>query len=76
MRGHVPAGKALLPASVVDGAGVRELTFDFGGETNGIRSIENGKLTIDNSVYNLNGQKVEKPSKGMYIMNGKKVIFK
>ena len=32
--------------------------------------IENG------SVYNLNGQKVEKAQKGLYIINGKKVVIK
>jgi hypothetical protein len=28
------------------------------------------------SVYNLNGQKVNKAQKGLYIMNGKKVVVK
>jgi hypothetical protein len=27
-------------------------------------------------VYNLNGQRVEKPAKGLYIVNGKKVVMK
>ena len=29
-----------------------------------------------NAVYNLNGQKVERPAKGLYIVNGKKVVIK
>ena len=59
----------------------------IGGETTGISQIENGKFsdgaecgvakTIDNSeVYNLNGQRVAQPTKGLYIVNGKKVIIK
>lgn len=72
--GTVPAGKALLPASVV--AGARELTFDFGGETNGVAEVRSQMDDIRGSVYNLNGQKVVKPGKGMYIMNGRKVIVK
>ncbi len=35
-----------------------------------INSIENG------DVYNLNGQKVNNPSRGIYIVNGKKVVLK
>jgi hypothetical protein len=30
----------------------------------------------DGTVYNLNGQKVNNPSKGIYIINGKKVVIK
>lgn len=32
-------------------------------------------LKADNVYYNLNGQRVEKPTKGIYILNGKKVLF-
>ena len=40
----------------------------------GIRGIDNGQLTIDNSVYDLQGRKVVSLRKGIYILNGKKVI--
>ena len=30
----------------------------------------------DNNVYNLNGQRVSKPTKGLYIVNGRKVVIK
>ena len=67
----VPAGKAYL----IVGSGVREyLNFSFDEET-GINSIENGKLTIDN-YYDLSGRRVVKPTKGLYIVNGKKVFIK
>ena len=67
----VPAGKAYLKV----GSGVREfLNFSFDEET-GINSIENGKLTIDN-YYDLSGRRVVKPTKGLYIVNGKKVFIK
>ena len=46
------------------------------GEATGIRSIENGQLTIDNEYYDLSGRRVVKPTKGVYIINGKKVILK
>lgn len=67
----VPAGKAYL----IVGSGVREyLNFSFDEET-GINSIENGKLTIDN-YYDLSGRRVVKPTKGLYIVNGKKILVK
>ncbi|MBO4827486.1 MAG: hypothetical protein J5506_09700, partial [Prevotella sp.] len=47
-----------------------------GGE-NGIEAIDNGQLAIDNSpMYNLNGQRVNEPTKGVFIRNGKKVLVK
>ena len=71
--GTVPAGKALLPASEVSGA--RELTFVF-DEATGISTMHNTQCIMHNDFYNLAGQKVANPSKGLYIMNGKKVIIK
>jgi hypothetical protein len=51
--------------------------FGFGGDVTGIDSIENGKLNIENAeVYNLAGQRVANPTKGLYIVNGKKTIVK
>lgn len=47
-------------------------------ETTGIRTIENGQLTIDNDapMYNLAGQKVSKSYKGIVIQNGVKRVIK
>ena len=50
------------------------MTFDD-DQTTGISSIENGQLTMD-KVYNLKGQRVANPAKGLYIVNGKKVVIK
>ena len=47
-----------------------------GEGTTGIESIENGKMIKDNAYYNLQGQRVEKPGKGLYIRNGQKVLTK
>lgn len=39
--------------------------------------LNNGQLTMDNAaIYNLAGQRVGKPAKGLYIVNGKKIIIK
>ncbi len=43
-------------------------------------SIDNGQLTMDNeasgAVYDLQGRRVENPAKGVYIVNGRKVVIK
>ena len=68
--GTLPAGKAYLNIAV----SAPTLTLDFGGTT-GIKSVDNGQVTVD-SYYNLAGQRVAQPTKGLYIVNGKKVILK
>ncbi|MBR6187533.1 MAG: hypothetical protein IKQ59_01030 [Prevotella sp.] len=71
--GKVPAGKALLPASEVGEA--RQLTFIFEG-TQGISTVEHTALNTDDAIYSISGQRVSTPKKGLYIMNGKKVLVK
>ena len=71
--GTVPAGKALLPATAVSGA--RQLTFIFEG-TQGISDVEHTALSTDDAIYSISGQRVSTPKKGLYIMNGKKVVMK
>lgn len=45
--------------------------------TTGIAAINRENMTIDNAaVYNLSGQKVQHAKKGLYIVNGKKVVIK
>jgi len=43
-------------------------------EWTGVNGIARNAQT--NSIYNLNGQKVEKMTKGLFILNGKKVVVK
>lgn len=45
------------------------------GETTGIKAIDNEQLTIDN-YYDLQGRQVATPTKGLYIIGGKKVVVK
>ena len=43
----------------------------------GIENIENGTLNIENgAIFNLQGQRVGKTQKGVFIQNGKKVVVK
>ena len=58
-------------------AGTTAPTISIDDSTTGIGSIDNGQWTMDNSeVYNLNGQKVQNAQKGLYIVNGRKVVIK
>ena len=50
------------------------------GETAGLHYVENAKKTWKGKIYNLNGQligtSVERLPKGVYVINGQKVIIK
>jgi hypothetical protein len=52
--------------------------FGQGDDTpNGISSVERENvITSDSVIYNMAGQRVAAPTKGIYIINGKKVILK
>jgi hypothetical protein len=67
------SGKVYLPASEV--AGARDfIGFD---ETTGITNINSDAKTLFNGdFFNLAGQRVAQPTKGLYIVNGKKVVIK
>jgi hypothetical protein len=74
----VPAGKAYL--EITDpptGSESREfIGFGFDNEATGISLTENSELRTDNAVYDMQGRRVAQPTKGLYIVNGKKVIIK
>ena len=55
-------------------AGARAFFIDDNGTTS-IKKIED-ILNHEDIYYNLNGQRVQNPTKGIYILNGKKVIIK
>ena len=55
--------------------------YSFGGnggdDTTGINGIENDNVNETQTIYNLQGQRVEKTGlRGIYIVNGKKVVLK
>ncbi len=54
-------------------------TLMFGAEvssTDGIQTLKVQQGTDDGIFYNLQGQRVDNPTKGLYIVNGKKVVMK
>lgn len=59
-------------------AAARSLNISFDNEATGISDalMNSDERTVKSEVYNLNGQRVAAPQKGLYIVNGKKVIVK
>ena len=51
--------------------------FEIVSDASGIEATESGlPANADAPVYNLNGQRVDTPTKGIYIKNGRKVLVK
>ena len=69
----LPAGKVYLNAPVIES---KFIGFNFGGEATGINGVEAAPATENAVIYNLAGQRVQNPSAGIYIVNGKKVLVK
>lgn len=69
---NVAAGKAYLQLPTVSTA--RDFFSLWDQETTSINSVE--KVQEGNVIFNLNGQRVNNATKGLYIVNGKKVMFK
>lgn len=65
------AGKAYLPATA--GGEARFLVFNFGTET-GIDELKGENGNVKAEIYDLSGRRVQNAQKGLYIVNGKKVV--
>ena len=69
--GTLAAGKAYL--AIAAGARALEMSFDE-GEVTAIETVKSEKA--NNEYFNLAGQRVANPTKGLYIVNGRKVVVK
>ena len=50
--------------------------LSFGGDATGINAVNGSEFKVNGEYYNLAGQRVAQPTKGLYIVNGKKVVMK
>ena len=74
LEGVLPAGKAYL--HLVAEPGARELSLSFeDGDVTAISNVNRETIT-NNGYFNLAGQRVAQPTKGLYIVNGRKVVVK
>ena len=78
----IKAGGAYMPIPVSNistanaGANIRIVFTDEQNEATSIEGIEENAAKTDGIYYNLNGQRVAAPTKGIYIKDGKKVLVK
>ena len=68
----VPKDKAYLEFAEVIAAPM----LSMGGETTGINAVNGEGFTVNGEYFNLAGQRVAQPTKGLYIVNGRKVVIK
>ena len=73
--GDLQAGKAYLNIAVTGSAPVLNLGFSDGDAT-GIDEVRSQMEEVREGIFDLSGRRVENPTKGIYIVNGKKVIIK
>ena len=70
-KNTVSAGKAYLQLPTTS---ARDFFFIWNEDATSIEAVAQQRL--DGQAYNLAGQRVAQPAKGLYIVNGKKVILK
>lgn len=67
------ANKAYVMAPATEGA----LALNFGGNVTGINSVSDNAVMSNNvEIYDLAGRRVSHAVKGVYVVNGKKIIVK
>lgn len=74
--GTFPAYKAYLQLPTASVAASKLLTLDFEDEAAAINDVVPMNCQEDNKFFNLSGQRVTQPTKGLYIVNGKKMVIK
>ena len=74
--GVLSAGKCWIELIPSSAAHARRLSIVHEGETTGISTVKTTVDTKDAAVYDLQGRRVMQPTKGLFIVNGKKVVIK
>ena len=70
--GTIGANKAYLTYS----SGAAPSFFCFDGNTTGVNEVRGQMEDVRGEYYDLQGRRVAQPTKGLYIVNGKKVVIK
>lgn len=73
-KGEIAAGKAFLKVKVDNGNTVHAFNVVFGDETSISEVVRDGEK--ESAIFDLSGRRVAKPAKGLYIVNGKKILVK
>ena len=75
INGTANGNRAYLPYTYSAGQAVRGLVLVAGDDPTGINTTINAD-TAAKSYFDLSGRRVNKPTQGVYILNGKKVLVK
>ena len=73
--GTIPANRCYLPVAKGQAAGSR-LSIIFDDEATGVTSVSAQSQKMNGVYYNLSGHRISQPARGLYIINGKKVLMK
>lgn len=75
---HMKAFRAYIELTeLAQNAGARGFVMDIDGEVTRIDTVsQSGNAQFNGTAYDLQGRRVEKPARGLYIVNGKKVLVK
>lgn len=73
----MPANRAYLQilTSALPTAGARSVVLDWDDDATGVQVVRDSRPAVD-GYYNLAGQRVAHPTKGLYIVGGRKVVIK
>ena len=74
--GSIAAGKAYLKVAQSGGAPAFFNVVFADMETTGINDVRSKMADVRGDIFDLQGRKVANPTKGLYIVNGKKVMVK
>ena len=75
VAGVIPAGKAYIPAAEIPN-NVRAFTFVFSDPITGISETQTVSPEEFGAMFNLAGQRIIQPQKGVIIVNGKKILVR
>lgn len=72
--GTLPANRAYLPIPVAQASSAKAFVFSIEGGTTAVGGIMTDGNAATGDYYTLTGMRVSRPSKGMYIHKGRKVV--
>lgn len=73
--GTIPANRSYLVITSIGNA-PQYLGFDDNGGTTGVNEMRNQTEKVRGEFFDLQGRRILNPTKGLYIVNGRKVIIK
>ncbi|MCR5851572.1 MAG: LamG domain-containing protein [Bacteroidaceae bacterium] len=72
---HTPDAYPVLDPAHETVLFIEGLGYYNANDPDGINEVGDEQLTIDNAIYNLAGQRINKLQKGINIVNGKKILY-